>query len=117
MKEIDGNYGGDIQKLRGINFEGGMPVSENAQVYSAPHKEIENLNNAHSALVGRSMVKKASKAPAFDEKIVESVKNDLAELDANYGKNKKSVMLEDVALSKGIPYEQAMKIGEEFRKA
>ena len=116
MKEIDGNYGGDVNKIRGVNFEGGVPAHENAKIYSAPHKEIDNLNNAHSALVGRSMIKKVSKAPAFDAKIVESVKNDLAELDANYATNKKSVNLEDAAMDKGISYDKALKMGEILRK-
>lgn len=117
MKNIDGNFDGDINKIRGVNFDGSMPVSENGeQVYSAPRKEIDNLNNAHSALVGRSMVKKVQTAPKFDAKIVEAVKGDLAELDANYALNKKSVALEDMALEKGVPYDKAMKIGEILRK-
>ena len=116
MKEIDGNFGGDVNKIRGVNFEGGMPVNENAQIYSAPHKTIDNLNDAHSALVGRSMVKRVQKAPKFDARIVAAVKGDLAELDANYATNKKSVHLEDIALERGVPYDKAMKIGEEFRK-
>ena len=116
MKEIDSNFGGDVKKIRSVNFEGAMPASESEQVYSAPHKTIDNLNDAHSALVGRSMVKRIERTPKFDAKIVEAVKGDLAELDANYATNKKSVLLEDVALAKDVPYERAMKIGEEFRK-
>ena len=116
MKEIDGNYGADVNKIRGVNFEGSTPSSENAQIYSQPHKEIENLNNAHSALVGRSMVKKINTSPKFDAKITEAVKKDLKELDENYAVNKKSVHLEDVALDKGVPYDKAMKIGEILRK-
>lgn len=117
MKDISSNFGGDVGKINGANFDRSSSVSSNEQIYSAPHKEIDNLDNAHSALVGRSMVHKYSAAPKFDGKIVENVKKDLAALDANYAKNKKSVAIEDLALEKGIPYEQAMKMGEEFRNS
>ena len=115
MKNIDNNFGGDISKIHGINFERSSSVSGSEPTYSAPEKEIDDLDKAHSALIGRSMVKKYSAAPKFDGKIVASVKSDLAELNANYAKNRKSVAIEDLALSKGISYEQAMKMGEEFR--
>ena len=117
MTDINSNFGGDVSKIKGLDFERSASVSSNEEVYSAPHKEIENLDNAHSALVGRSMVKKYTKTPAFDGRVVASVKSDLAALDADYAKNKKSVAIEDLALQKGIPYEQAMKMGEEFRNA
>ncbi len=116
MKEIDGNFGGDVSKVRGVNFEGGLPASESTQIYSEPHKTIDNLNDAHSALVGRSMVKRVQRTPKFDAKIVEAVKRDLAELDENYETNRKSVHLEDIALERGVPYDKAMKLGEVFRK-
>ena len=116
MKEIDGKFGGDVSKVRSVNFDGSTPVSENEQVYSEPHKTIDNLNDAHSALVGRSMVKRVQKTPKFDAKIVEAVKGDLAELDANYATAKRSVHLEDVALEKGVPYDIALKMGEILRK-
>ena len=115
MKNIDNNFGGEISKIHGVSFERNTSVSGSEPVYSAPEKEIDDLGKAHSALVGRSMVKKFSAAPKFDGKIVANVKSDLAALNANYAKNKKSVAIEDLALSKGIPYEQAMKMGEEFR--
>ena len=58
MKNIDSNFGGDVGKIKGVNFERSESVPINGQIYSAPQKEISNLDNAHSALVGRSMVKK-----------------------------------------------------------
>ncbi|MCR4880754.1 MAG: hypothetical protein K6A44_02225 [bacterium] len=118
MTDINSSsFGGDVGKIKGTDFDRNASVSSGEQVYSAPHKEIDNLDNAHAALVGRSMVKKYSGTPKFDGKLVASVKEDLAALDANYEKNKKSVAIEDLALQRGIPYEQAMKMGEEFRKA
>ena len=100
MTDISSSFGGDVGKIKGTDFDRNVPVSSGEQQYCAPHKEIDNLDNAHSALVGRSMVKKFSGAPKFDGKIVESVKKDLAALDANYAKNKKSVAIEDLALQK-----------------
>ena len=117
MTDINSNFGGDVNKVQRMDYDRNPSVSSNEQEYSVPHKEINNLDNAHSALVGRSMVKKYSAAPKFDGKIVEKVKKDIAALDANYAKNKKSVAIEDLALQKGIPYDQAMKMGEEFRNA
>ena len=117
MKNIDSNFGGDVGKIKGVNFERSESVPINGQIYSAPQKEISNLDNAHSAVVGRSMVKKMTKTPHFDGELVSRVKEDLAELDANYATNKKAVALEDAALAKGVSYEKALKMGEEFRKA
>ena len=118
MKDIDGNFGGDISKIRGINFDGNAPISEKGElISSASHKEIDNLNNAQSALVGRSMVKKLQRTePKFDGRLVDAVKGDLAALDENYAVNKKSVLLEDAAIKRGVPYEKALKMGEILRK-
>ena len=116
MTDINSNFGGDVSKTNGINVDRTSPLPSYEPVSSAAAgKEISNLDHAHSALVGRSMVKPYTPTPNFDGEIVKAVKKDLADLDANYAKNKKSVALEDLALEKGIPYDKAMKMGEEFR--
>ena len=115
MTDINNNFGGDISKIHGVNFERNASVSGSEAAYSAPHKEIDDLDKAHSALVGRSMVKRYSKAQSFDGALVSRIKSDLTELDENYAVNRKSVSIEDAALSRGIPYDQALKMGETFR--
>ena len=117
MKDIGSNFGGDIGKISETNFDRNSVAPSGGQIQNVPHKEIKNLDNAHSALVGRSMVKKMEKTPHFDGEIVAKVKKDLAELQTNYAKNKKAVAVEDIALAKGVPYDKALKMGEEFRKA
>lgn len=116
MTDINNNFGGDVGKIHGVDFERTAPLSGDAQIYSAPEKQIDDLDKAHSALVGRSMVKKMKKAPAFNGELAARIKGDLAALDANYAKNKKAVHLTDIALEKGVPYEKALEIGEEFTK-
>lgn len=115
MTDINSNYGGEISKVGGVNFEKAPSFSGSEQIASGPHKEITDLDKAHSALVGRSMVKKVSKTPSFNAQTVANVKGDLAALDKDYKRIKQSVNLEDIAMDRGVSYEKALKMGEEFR--
>ncbi|MDD3593435.1 MAG: hypothetical protein PHX18_02290 [Candidatus Gastranaerophilales bacterium] len=97
----------NINKLNqtGLNFEGIQP-KEAKHANQEAAKEIKNLDKAHSALVGRSMVNKTNKL-AFDGALAKSVKADLAELNANPQAVAASNAIFEAALKKGYSYEQA----------
>ena len=120
MTDIHNNIGADnIKKVSSMSFEGTKISSSVQKNYS--DKEIDDLNKDHSALVGRSMIKKHQKVEKtqaqevhFDGKTVENIKSDLAELNANPALIKKANAVFEGALKKGYSYQQASAIAREF---
>ena len=116
MTDINNNMGADkLGKLHNINFEGNKANNTADAPKNYTEKEIKNLDNAHSALVGRSMIKKVAKsAPNFDGRIVGNVKADLAELENNPMLVTKADALFEAALAKGYSYDKAAAMAREF---
>ena len=113
MTDINKHIGAEkINQIPNLNFEGGKKNIVTAKNYT--EKEIKNLDNDPSALVGRSMVKKMRKTPNFDAKTIQNIKGDLAELNANPGLIKKANAVFEAALAKGYPYDKASAIAREF---
>ena len=106
--KISGN--GQVPK---IAFEGNTETPKTETFSSSSDKVIDNLDNSHSALVGRSMVK-MSKTPKFDGKLTTDIKGDLKKFNENYDLNKKAMLLADAAIAKGMPYDKAVKVAQEF---
>ena len=117
MTDINNNMGADkLGKLHNINFEGKRNNAKKAVGKNYTEKEIKNLDNAHSALVGRSMIKKVAvnDVPNFDGQLVENVKDDLAELASNTKLIQKANAVFEAALAKGYSYEKATAMAREF---
>ena len=120
MTDINKNIGADkINQVSSMNFEGAKINTSTQKNYT--EKEIDDLNKSHSALVGRSMIKKHQKVEKtqaqevhFDGKTVENIKSDLAELNANPALIKKANAVFEGALKKGYSYQQASAIAREF---
>lgn len=118
MTDIHNNIGADnIKKVSSMSFEGTKISSSVQKNYS--DKEIDDLNKDHSALVGRSMIKKHQKVEKtqsvhFDGEIVKNVSADLAEFNANPALIKKANAVFEAALQKGYSYAQAAVIAREF---
>ena len=107
----DINNIGKPDYAQSVNFEGNSPSSQSEVRDLSTEKEIKDLDKSHSAVVGRSMVQKM---PKFDGRLSADIKNDLAELNADYATNKQAMAIADLAMQKGIPYEKALKIAEEY---
>lgn len=117
MTDINQNVGADkLSKVSNLNFEGSKATPSAPKNYT--EKEIKNLDNAHSALVGRSMIKKMQKAdatqPAFNGQTVENVKADLSFLSKNPALVSKATAVFEAALAKGYDYAKATAIMQEF---
>jgi len=111
MTDINNSIGADkVKQVPNMNFEGQKSISATPQNYE--QKEIKNLDNAHSALVGRSMVKKMQKTatPEFNPEVVAGVKESLASLKGNERTVAFAGKVFDVAIAKGYSYEQAAKM-------
>ena len=113
MTEFNNIGSGEIKKVQNLNFEG----SKHAPSVSShhEHKEIKNLDNAHSALVGRSMVKKYQKSPlaGMNPELVASVKESLSSFKGNERIIAIGDKIFDAAIAKGLSYEQAAKLQAE----
>ena len=116
MTDINKNLGADqIAKLHNINFEGAKSNAEIEAPKNYTDKEIKNLDNAHSALVGRSMVKKYQKSPlaGMNPELVASVKESLSSFKGNERIIAIGDKIFDAAIAKGMSYEQAAKLQAE----
>ena len=116
MTDINNNMGADkIQHVQNLKFDGLKPASD-VQPKNYADKEIKNLDNAHSALVGRSMVKKVKKSdiPNFSGNLADNIKADLAELKANEKTVKQADALFNAAIQKGYSYDKAVVMAREF---
>ena len=114
MTDFNNSIGHEkINQVSGLNFEGTKATPAAPQNYE--QKEIKNLDNAHSALVGRSMVKKMQKAaaPEFNPELVASVKESLTSFKGNEKAVGLSDKIFDAAIAKGYSYEQAAKMQAE----
>ena len=116
MTDINNNMGADkIQHVQNLKFDG-LKTASDVQPKNYADKEIKNLDNAHSALIGRSMVKKMKKAdvPAFNGELTKNIKADLAELNANEKSVKQANALFETAIAKGYSYDKAAAMAREF---
>ena len=114
MTDINNKIGSEsISHVSNMNFEGNRTEQVTAQDYS--DRQIENLDNNHAALVGRSMVKKMKKTsePKFDPQLVANIKSDLATFKGNERIVALSDKIFEKALEKGYSYEDAAKIQQE----
>lgn len=115
MTDINKNVGADqIAKLHNLNFEGAKSTADVDAPKNYTDKEIKNLDNDHSALVGRSMIKKMSKGPNFDGRIVGNIKADLKEFNENPELVTKADAVFNAALAKGYSYDKATAMALEF---
>lgn len=114
MTDINNNLGTDsLNKLHSVNFDGAKFDADFEIAEKRQEKEIKNLNNAHAALVGRSMIKPKSNLN-FDKRIVGNIKADLAELESNPMLVTKADALFEAALAKGYSYDKATAMAKEF---
>ncbi len=119
MTDINNNMGADkLKQVQNVNFKG-LENNVNVAGKNYADKEIKNLDNAHSALVGRSMIKKSTKTQKtadvnFNGQVAKNIKADLAELNANPELVAKAVAIGDLAMKKGYSYEQASAMAREF---
>ncbi len=118
MTDINSNIGADkINQVQNLNFAGSG--AENVQPQNYTDKEIKNLDNAHSALVGRSMVKKMQKQeqpkidPILNSPLAERVKSDLVAFKGSERIVGLSDKIFEKALENGHSYEEAAKIQQE----
>ena len=113
MTDINKHIGADkINQIPNLNFEGSKKVFAAQKNYT--EKEIKNLDNDPSALVGRSMVKKMKKTPNFNAQTIQNIKGDLAELNANPKLIAQANAVFEAALKKGYTYDKATAIAREF---
>jgi len=111
MTEFNNIGSREIKKIQNLNFEGSKHAPSVEHKYE--QKEIKNLDNAHSALVGRSMIKKSPLA-GMDPELIAGVKESLASFKANQKIVALSDKIFDAAISSGQSYDQAAKMQAEF---
>ena len=115
MTDINKNLGADqIAKLHNINFEGAKSNAEIEAPKNYTDKEIKNLDLDPSAVVGRSMIKKMSKGPNFNGRIVGNVKADLKAFEEHPELVTKADAIFNAAIAKGYPYDKATAMALEF---
>lgn len=106
------NIGSDkLGQIQNLNFEGAA-TNDTYSVNNAPHKEIKNLDNAHAALVGRSMIKKMEKIdlPKVSPETLESIKSSVASFKGNEKAITASDAVFNAAVANGVSYEDAAKL-------
>ena len=116
MTDINNNMGMDkIGKIQNIGFEGKKSASVSES--GTQSKVVENLDNDHAAMVGRSMIKKISKSSIqknFDKALVESIKSSLKELNSNPKAVKDAILIAQLAMKRGASEDQATDLALEF---
>ncbi len=113
MTDINKHLSADkINQIPSVNFEGGKKQVAAHKNYT--EKEIRNLDKDPYAVVGRSMVKRMRKLPNFDERTMQNIRGDLAELNANPALIRKANKVFEAALAKGYSYDKASAIAREF---
>ncbi len=113
MTDISNNLGAEkIKQMHNLNSERSKVIAETPQNYTK--KEINNLDNDHSVLLGRSMVKKMEKGPNLSGETAQNIKQDLAELYANPELIKQADALFEAAIRRGYSYKEAAAIAREF---
>ena len=103
------NIGSDkIGQVPNLNFEGGA-TNDTYSVNNAPHKEIKNLDQAHSALVGRSMIQRTD-LPNVSPETLQSIKSSIASFKGNEKTITASDAIFNAAIARGMSYEDAAKL-------
>ncbi|MCQ2958265.1 MAG: hypothetical protein MJ180_05120 [Candidatus Gastranaerophilales bacterium] len=98
-----------INQVPNLNFDGGMQGG-NLPINNASHKEVKNLDNAHSALVGRSMIHKMEKLPQVSPEVAQSIKDSLASFKGNEKAVTASDAIFNAAVAKGASYKEAAEL-------
>lgn len=110
MTEFNNIGSGEIKKVQNLNFEGSKNAPSVQHNYE--QKEIKNLDNAHSALVGRSMIKKSPLA-GMNPELIAGVRESVASFKGNERIIALGDKIFDAAIAKGLSYEQAAKMQAE----
>ena len=112
------NIGPDkIGQTPNLNFEGGA-INDTFNANNIAHKEIKNLDQAHSALVGRSMIKRMEKTdlPKVSPETMQSIKSSIASFKGNEKAITASDAIFNAAIAKGASYEEAAKLQQAAAK-